>query len=406
MNFKLLIYLTFLMASCKEKTPTPPTPIVVEDNPAFPKLIWKTRLADSFISSSILPIVYQQGNKVIYTKQEASDNSPKLISLNADSGEKLATLSTEISEFYHRTTWKPYNNIVGLSSGSNMFGLDLNSLTKTWRFKASNSSRIAVDHFGKYLFVPLIDYNSNNKEIQVLVRFDVTTGKCDTLTIENETGNFTLQHVIPKCMVNAQNDTVVYVAAAWQNNATSTGSLRLYTINLRTKVKSSPVHFDYFINANPLEIDGDLFYRSVGSAQGEDFMVCLNIKTGQEVWKIKPPREVATTPIIFRDGKLFTNIEDRFLRAYDAKTGQQLWEVPSSNLASRLIYYKNSIYCIAKNELVGIEANTGMVKFRMPAPEFAKNSNLFFSAVIAIDETKGRLYLHDFANAMCYQLKD
>lgn len=118
------------------------------------------------------------------------------------------------------------------------------------------------------------------------------------------------------------------------------------------------------------------------------------------------PREVAVTPIILRDGKLFTNIEDQFLRAYDAKTGQQLWQVPSSNFASRLVYYKGSIYCITRRELIGIEASTGTVKFRMPAPEFAKNSNLFFSAVIAIDEAKGRLYLHDYANAMCYQLKD
>lgn len=42
------------MASCKEKMPNP-TPVIVEKNPAFPKLIWKTRLADSSLSSSITP---------------------------------------------------------------------------------------------------------------------------------------------------------------------------------------------------------------------------------------------------------------------------------------------------------------------------------------------------------------
>lgn len=168
-------------------------------------------------------IIYKNGNKVIYTKQETWDNSPRLIALNTENGEKGNSLLTETSEFHGRTVWQPYNNLVGMSTGSTMFGLNLNSLTKNWRFKATNSSGASVDHFGQYLFVPLIDYKPNNKEIKVLVRFDVTTGKSDTLSVESEVDNFTLVHVIPKSVVNTQNDTIVYIASTWKNNTTRTG---------------------------------------------------------------------------------------------------------------------------------------------------------------------------------------
>ena len=405
MNSKILFYAIFLLFSCKKPIPEP-TPLP-EPNSIFPNLVWRKLIADSTLTASMKPVVYK--DKVIFSKQETTNPYASFIALDATKGDIIGKWESGGGLFNTEFNQIPYLNTLLLTSGPRVYGVNLDNLTQSWRYTGADTYD-KVEYLGKSAFVVLTHngINSSSTNSCSVFRFDILTGSYDTLIVEKATNTILYPVLSLSSFINNQNDTILNVLVAWQDETDRNnikGLCEFYTYNLRTKIKTPKLKFNGFTNDSPLEIQGDLLYRNVSTSfNNSDFLVCWNIKTGEEVWRKKIPRELVTTPIIYRDGKLFVNLEDKLFRAYDAKTGNELWAIKSGNLASQIEYYKGVFYLVAFGQLIAVDANTGVEKYRMEAPGAAKNSNLFFQSTMTLDEKNGKLYLFDFANAMCYQL--
>lgn len=401
MAIKWLFPLLIFFCSCKEKTPTPDVPIV----PIQPlKMLWKTRITDSFLSSSILPIIYK--DKVIYTTDDMVKPT-KMFFLDAATGKVQNTWINDKphSGFRSQIPRTPYNDMLAIAAGGRTFGINLATQTKVWNYLGEGSGGRFEKRFGGDLFV---DFSLTNNYIlnKFIVKFNIESGARDTILKINSPNKDIIPHGLSyEVSQNAQGDTLLLVLISWNNDIEKNGMQEIFSYNLRTKEKSSSWNLPYFGAQRKLVLDGDLLYLHVLDNNNiQDYMLCVNLKTKQEVWRTNIPRESITSEMLLKDGKLFANIEDERLRAFDAKTGKILWAVPTGNFASHVLCYKGVIYCVGRGQLVAVDPNTGIEKFRMNGPDFAKNGNLFFQSMATLDEEKGRLYMYDWANAICYDL--
>ncbi len=93
----------------------------------------------------------------------------------------------------------------------------------------------------------------------------------------------------------------------------------------------------------------------------------MNAETGEQRWKFEFPgkRGIASSPL-FAEGKVFAQIGK--LVALDAATGELLWEsseVPATNSSPSI--WKDVVICNSNKELIGLDFETGEVRWRQPA---------------------------------------
>jgi outer membrane protein assembly factor BamB len=138
--------------------------------------------------------------------------------------------------------------------------------------------------------------------------------------------------------------------------ATRSGSIRardassgssLWTFNAGAGLYSSPT------------VVGNTLYCGSGSANPR--MLALDKTTGTLLWEHETPIDINTSPCV-ADGKVFFGTDDQVLRALDAATGNQLWELTVDDCAD---LYRNPtsgngiVYIQACSELHAVDMNTG-----------------------------------------------
>lgn len=90
--------------------------------------------------------------------------------------------------------------------------------------------------------------------------------------------------------------------------------------------------------ATPIIADGTVF---IGDLDGH--VLALDLKTGEEKWKIKYDAGFIASPG-FADGRVFLGDYDGLFRALDAKTGKELWKFETQGeIDSGSAFYESSV---------------------------------------------------------------
>ncbi|HPF90109.1 MAG TPA: PQQ-binding-like beta-propeller repeat protein [Flavobacteriales bacterium] len=111
---------------------------------------------------------------------------------------------------------------------------------------------------------------------------------------------------------------------------------------------------------------GNTLYCGSGSANPR--MLALDKTTGTLLWEHNTSIDINTSPCV-ADGKVFFGTDDQVLRALDATTGDQLWEITVDDCAD--LYRSPTagngiVYIQACSELHAVDMNTGTDVWSMP----------------------------------------
>lgn len=111
---------------------------------------------------------------------------------------------------------------------------------------------------------------------------------------------------------------------------------------------------------------GNTLYCGGGSANPR--MIALDKTTGTLLWEQTTPIDINTSPCV-ADGKVFFGTDDQVLRALDAATGNQLWEVTvddCTDLYRSPTAGNGIVYVQSCSELHALDMNTGTDVWSIP----------------------------------------
>ncbi|MEZ5031968.1 MAG: PQQ-binding-like beta-propeller repeat protein [Saprospiraceae bacterium] len=137
-------------------------------------------------------------------------------------------------------------------------------------------------------------------------------------------------------------------------------------------------------------------------------VVCLDLFTGEEIWRRTYGNSVHWSGIAIFNENLFAICEDQTFDMISLENGSLLnRENGIGANTSQMKFHKGKIYYVsgADGLLYCYNATTGKLLWTMEGPELKKNRDLSFdSAGIAIDPDTDMLYITDYRHAYGFQI--
>ncbi len=189
----------------------------------------------------------------------------------------------------------------------------------------------------------------------------------------------------------------------FQNRAlikgTTRGYVRLFAYNeTQKKMEWKSDSLDYNSNVDP-----PLIYKEKLYFNGDNQVICLELKTGKELWR-KVLRPMVLSDLIIENDKLFIKSDDKSMFCIDPTTGKEIWAnyENDSYVAFTPIYHKGTIYYCSwsKARLEAVDAATGKVLWQYKSP-FSKGQ---MALGIGIDHDRNLLYGYDGFHVYCFQI--
>ncbi|MCF8238487.1 MAG: PQQ-binding-like beta-propeller repeat protein [Saprospiraceae bacterium] len=136
-------------------------------------------------------------------------------------------------------------------------------------------------------------------------------------------------------------------------------------------------------------------------------VVCLDLFTGDEIWRRTENGAFFTGGILMAEGKLFAMCENLTLYTINPEDGNLIHAEGNNGSGTRMHYHKGRIYYVGQGDglLHCIDASTGKHLWTMEGPEYQKDDDLFFdNAGLAIDPETDMLYITDYRYAYGYKI--
>lgn len=136
-------------------------------------------------------------------------------------------------------------------------------------------------------------------------------------------------------------------------------------------------------------------------------VVCLDLMTGEEIWRRTENGAFITGGILLAEGKLFAMCENLTLYTINPEDGSLIHAEKNNGSGTRMHYHKGRIYYVGQGDglLHCIDASTGKHLWTMEGPEYQKDDDLFFdNAGLAIDPETDMLYITDYRYAYGYKI--
>ncbi len=144
-----------------------------------------------------------------------------------------------------------------------------------------------------------------------------------------------------------------------------------------------------------------------------DWVICTDLMTGEVVWKkgftVRTHFVTSGYHIAEKEGLLLVNAEANgtTLYALDLKTGQEVWQVPSSGTSTEMQYLNGVVYFVGGGDgwLHAVEVETGKHIWKLVSP-YDSNGDYFigYCAVVAAEgNKKGTVIAASGLNAFAYE---
>jgi outer membrane protein assembly factor BamB len=150
----------------------------------------------------------------------------------------------------------------------------------------------------------------------------------------------------------------------------------LYSLDAQRGTLRWKKRLDGSANGAPAVSGGAVYAVSENGVNGHVRLYALAVATGKSLWE-SSPRGVAigmSSPTV-ADGKVFVGFGDAQVRAFDARTGKQLWATPVRNSFSfraSLAYSSGDVFALdAGGGVYRLDAGSGDVRWDFQFPSFA-----------------------------------
>jgi outer membrane protein assembly factor BamB len=376
------------------------------DNSA-PKLIWKTPLLNGKESFSFNPVIYK--NWVIYgVKYARLDHfeKPKVVAFNKNTGEKIWEWddAQSSSEYYSPDAGTyVYENIFIVSTGANVYAIDVNTGKSLWKTKAPESGDARILGVGDKIYHVKRNFD---KKKDVLVKANVKIGNWeDVYTAKKENKIATIDYFR---IINKDEDgkTYLYFTSVYTNLEYTESEVHLMKLNTETDSivyeKIQPKDGGNNIHA----IDDKRIYLG-----GQGKIIGYNKMTGEESKSYTLPgytryNTYGSGNLIVKNNKIFAPTNYPSFMCFDKENTNILWSEDgiSTSVPSRLLYHDGIVYYTSSSDgnLHAIDEN-GKRLWKAASPDRKAAGDGIFDDPITIDETENRLYLSTFYSACCYE---
>ena len=139
-----------------------------------------------------------------------------------------------------------------------------------------------------------------------------------------------------------------------------------------------------------------------------DAIYSYNFEDGSlEWWKRYTNRFVFTTHLTTANGMVYGNNEDQFMVGLNIHTGEEIFKTDTGGSASRIVYnngkcYMSSVTVGGSNRLMVIDGTTGAVLQSEKAPFRSEDSKWTFARATAVDPETEYVYTSDHRYLLVY----
>ncbi len=300
-------------------------------------------------------------------------------------------------------------NTMYLSTSKSLYAYDIHTGNLLWRHKYSpNYGALLVSVFGKDV---LHTYGPGalSESWYRVAKFDNTSGnKTDIvqLFIEN---NYKFLIETPTWTINKDNDTLLLFLTTGWNSKIVDGKVNAYCYNM-TKKKMLWEKKEFTKDRDATRFAPILIENNKVIFQSMRAVHCMDIASGELVWQHEyMPKDIASTPLLYYNGKLFSRTGGGFIYCHDAQSGQILWSNVSVEAIpapfGRMDAYKDKLYLTAHPHdgyvyLYCISISTGELLWKDKGPAEVIQGG------IIIDQKTGYLYCHSDWSIMCIDLNE
>ncbi|MDA9317076.1 PQQ-binding-like beta-propeller repeat protein, partial [Polaribacter sp.] len=314
-----LLVVFLFMASCHKEDDTDTQ---TDENGVITSLPyqWKESLhLNGAVSNSYVnKAIYYKDNILIPTTN--GDSNRLLSMINSKNGEIIWNWDdryqpiTESSDiFYHHQ----HNNLLTYQKGDRSYCINLDTGTTQWKYRRDSSFdvRLYPSYDGNFFnLVPFID--SNGHEEQTATRVQINTGNLTNEVIRaNYSGDYinTVVNLIGGItnIIKLPNSNNLYTItyAEPSPNWVVNSYLGLYNASSQQWVYERKLMAPPTTNSSAYEpkIYNNKLYAWVGKN-----IVCHNLETGEQIWRVPFPQDFLFSGFIINDDKIIANNEDTF----------------------------------------------------------------------------------------------
>ncbi|MGF1637589.1 MAG: PQQ-binding-like beta-propeller repeat protein [Cyclobacteriaceae bacterium] len=378
---------------------------------------WKTSLSEdgNLISGFIHSSVTYQGNALFAAQKKGKDGST-LVMLSGKNGEVL----WEFDDFYEqhkkffsiRDLYQPEENLI-FQEGKQFYHLNLVSGSTV--HKANKDYRIARMSGLKNQYFIAGNFISNQDELfdGGVFSGDISYSQTDMLFKPEFNRSFpgASNEIGVVGSVEAFQEEIGDIILTYDYSTRNANAVDTYA-GLYNYTKAEHIYdkqplalgIDSYGSGKPVIYDNKIYY-SPGRT-----IVCLDLYTGDQVWKKEFDQGFTFSGFILADDKIIANNEDTYLYALDPNTGSQLWKTKSSGTSSRMTHMNGVVYFTGGGDglLHAVEIETGKHLWRIRSPDLTINRGAWFKDVVRVvpsnqNGNKGKVMVSSYLSAFCYE---
>ena len=409
--FFLFLPFVLITLSCKKDNSVQSCTTCIDckegDGISAPKCVWKQNLSQELVTSA-KPLMYKD---LLITSKRRTGDTEFIQFFNKNTGEKLGEWSDygggdAPNTIDRQYTMYIYDNILVVSTGTRVYGVDLATFKTLWTSRSSTT-------FGNSQVYGLFDkfYHSTygaTEEILNIYEGSTKTGKyrkIKTLTCP-DTAKLVLSDLISFVQGS---DTFALLTHSYYFYPSNTNKsyFTLLNITQNKTVYERDISTDYISKqlgglwADPVIRKGIMYYS------GFDANYAFDMMTGKLVWRTALTKH-ASCPMVggdpaIGDDFLYVSTEDGFVRCYDPANGNELWktEVPVS--IDPLLYDNGFLFFRgAASKIKVLDTKAKKIKWDYKLNATIKDDNRFPLIFIVPDPATGRFYTTDFKDIYCF----
>lgn len=306
----------------------------------------------------------------------------------------------------------PNNEIAAFNNGKKLFATELSTGTILWSHDYNPYSALpSIATFGNNI-VHTFGPGGLSKTWAKMVEFNCQTGTMRELITLNCIDNYEFFIKPPALYILPNLDTILlFVTSGW-NFALSNGRVDAYAYNLtQDSILWMKSNISVTANASsykPIIIDDLVIF------QGQKSNICINIHTGEIVWNHQylGGDHNGQVESLYADGRLFVRLASRVVLAYNAKSGDLLWQTGpyyGIQTGGKMGYYKGKLYFTGTDKT---DPNFPGLLFCINAANGAlvwKDGGTYGNGMsdgIIIDQNTGYLYVNNSSFILCIDLNN
>lgn len=429
MRYLILILSIIYICSCKKEEDTIYDSAGVATK--LPH-IWNTAISDNEkkLASTVLrcPILFEN-NKVLIGA--VKNDGLYMYAVNPENGKvewqwndlltylltpnELQPLSIKTDDFYQK------DNLIYFSYSTSSYIVDLKTGVTFSKYKIP-LSRVSggVTGIDNYFFNVGYDYyKTENDKLYIGSFSPLQKEEIFLLSSYTPITNSTLperSNTVGKinAIIAFKEDNQDYIAFTIRNPISPdapSGTNGIVELNLYNFTKKQWVYQKMPVSNQGSTIGGfDICYKS-GKIyfMSTKYVHCHDAITGKQVWTQFLGSSPLTSRMTLQNNRLYAACEDRFLYCLDINTGQVLWKEQNTGTCSPISYLNGVLYYLGGGDgkLHAVDADTGKHLWKLNSPDVSKNSGAFFYGVCAAvpgkNGQKGKVIGTTGLNAYCFE---